>query len=1598
MIKQDKICPKPVPILRGLVKSEKGQVLAAVLILMVVASLVISPLISYMYTGWKTSATFRNITDSIYTADAGIEDGIWQIKYGDFSTFTNPAYSPYDYHSTWSYTLAGEVNGKSDNVSINNVWIPTDIAAPTIDEAGSIINANKLIVTGSVTGNSTYRINITYYKGVDDAPLTVTSLGVWLPLGFDYVPGSSDLEKGGPSKPYYPLSTTIADAAGGKTVIWTFNAGTLFAGSQSPTEIEPFPHVNVNDTPMTSEIDFQFTAQQAGRMPSAVSWIKCSGVDDIPYSWDADNRIYHINSTDIHSDGIHSTVAEARQIDAYTAKNELRQMQSAIGGDYFATGNSALSDNDGDHYREKSYDPSSAAVSNSNIPAEADVKAAYLYWTGYKDSSETAYLRQTPSGDNNISGAWAPTPASPATLWDKIDDTSQDDTDYITGTATSGNPVRVPVSDGDVTGSWTPVPGSPATGWDKVDETTPPDDSNYLIGTLTSANPAFVPVSDGDVSGSWVPTPGSPVTGWDKVDDTSPDDSDYLTGTATSGSQVIVPASDGDISGFWTTTPASPATLWDKVDETTPDDSDYVTSALTGSQTRYPTGDYYSSTGTWAVYPSSPSTKWDKVDESVQDGDTTYLLHGTSTAGYALFSFSNFSIPAGAVISDVTIGYVARDSSSGTNNLRAAIRVGGTNYLTSDAGADPGSSYALRTYAFTVNPKTGLAWTISDITGGGYNFLQAFGVNSNDANPQIRITQVYAQVNYTVSTGYGLFNAGFSIPSGAVITNLTVYVRAKDDSSGANEIRPSLKVNGTYYQSTAPANDPGSSFTNYSYTYTVNPATGAAWTVADINGTGSSPLQQFGFYAGDLNPGVRVAMVNAQVNYTMNSGYRLFNSAFSIPTGAAVSNLTVYVRARDEGSGTNEIRPSLKVDGTYYHTTAAASDPGSSFNTYSYAYTTNPNTGAAWTVADINGTGSNPLQQFGFYSSDLNPGVRVAMVNAQVNYTLSSGYFLFNSTFAVPSGATITNLTVFLRTKDDSSGTNEIRPTVKVNGSYYHTLAPASYPGSSFTTYSYAYTTNPATGDAWTAEEINGIGSYPLQQFGVYSGDLNPGVRVSMVYAQVNYTFSTGYCLFNSNFSAPAGASITNLTVYVRAKEISSGDNKIQPSIRVNGNYYHIKSTEYDPTSIFSTYSFAYTTNPNTGAAWTVADINGTGPHPLQQFGFYSSYLNPGVRVSMAYAQVNFTYMPADTSVVFEIDNHDGSGAKQVYLDAAGQPQQGTQELTAHKSQVFPNYVNASVVGFCYSSFADVTKLVRAYSQAPTPPSTNIPGYATYSVGGVSADKGYEWAYACWSILIIYTSPQTQGHMLYLYDKFINSGGESNPNGPGINVDFDGDGQDGGVITGFIVPQPITGVAGITLTNPGSGYTSAPAVTLAGGGGAGAVAVATVAGGKVINITVTKEGTGYYSPPAVVLTGGGGAGAAATALLDVNAGKITTFVGEGDIWYPDTSNPGAEYLAVNSTHLWDGTDTNRNHENTPDNPFNSTSMGLSTNDGIDIDTLGIDPPNGQYITWDSGILHPGDTSAQIDMVTHKDIWNLVYIIISFRSVTTTGGTIPYLIK
>ena len=214
---------------------------------------------------------------------------------------------------------------------------------------------------------------------------------------------------------------------------------------------------------------------------------------------------------------------------------------------------------------------------------------------------------------------------------------------------------------------------------------------------------------------------------------------------------------------------------------------------------------------------------------------------------------------------------------------------------------------------------------------------------------------------------------------------------------------------------------------------------------------------------------------------------------------------------------------------------------------------------------------------------------------------------------------------------------------------------------------------------------------------------------------------------------------------------------------------------------------------------------------------------------------------------------------------------------SGHPYSLYAMDPNAS---FPYSSEGYATPRYTAY-----PLGSLTDGGQTDNTNG-NKDEDYlgsqsEWAYAAWSVIIIYTSPATKGHQLYVYDTFRYA--------QNTTLNF--------TISGFLAPD----------------------------------------------------------------------------LAETNSSKLTCFVGEGDVIYTGDS------IAVNGTTLPGDAD------NPSTNVWNSQSR-IEGNliQGVDIDTFDI-----------SSEVSPGDNAATIALHTDTDAWNLVYMILSFRSKLTTGGIFIY---
>ncbi|MGA2775802.1 MAG: hypothetical protein ABSE81_07080 [Candidatus Omnitrophota bacterium] len=79
-----------------------------------------------------------------------------------------------------------------------------------------------------------------------------------------------------------------------------------------------------------------------------------------------------------------------------------------------------------------------------------------------------------------------------------------------------------------------------------------------------------------------------------------------------------------------------------------------------------------------------------------------------------------------------------------------------------------------------------------------------------------------------------------------------------------------------------------------------------------------------------------------------------------------------------------------------------------------------------------------------------------------------------------------------------------------------------------------------------------------------------------------------------------------------------------------------------------------------------------------------------------------------------------------------------------------------------------------------------------------------------------------------------------------LSTSISGGGGSGAVITPVITNGVITG---FTINSGGSGYTSAPTITIYGGSGTSATATAVITDGVVTGVTITSGGSGYVPAP-----------------------------------------------------------------------------------------------------------------------------------------------------
>ena len=235
-------------------------------------------------------------------------------------------------------------------------------------------------------------------------------------------------------------------------------------------------------------------------------------------------------------------------------------------------------------------------------------------------------------------------------------------------------------------------------------------------------------------------------------------------------------------------------------------------------------------TSTYAT-ATTASTGWSNTAASLGAPDT--LVANSTPSPFSLSQL--FAVPSG--VSSI-------DEATVTVRSRALGGWGGS-------VLEPRSAFAL-----PVSTVRNGNWVIDGSTPAGTRH------ESIDDTPTPDDGVTYIRGTGGTSSQYGLSNPG--LPSNA--TNIEVGVRMRiADSGGANNVWHRFQVGGANYLGTS--RNPSTTWTTYTETYTVNPDTGLAWLPADVNGTGSDPIEGLGPDSSDQTPNPWVTEMNLQIAY-----------------------------------------------------------------------------------------------------------------------------------------------------------------------------------------------------------------------------------------------------------------------------------------------------------------------------------------------------------------------------------------------------------------------------------------------------------------------------------------------------------------------------------------------------------------------------------------------------------------------------------------------------------------------------------------------------------------------------------------------------------
>lgn len=165
-----------------IIKGEKGQALPIVLILLGLGGLLIAPSLNYVSTSLNAGQIVEKNVSGLYAADAGVENTLWCLK----NLISPPTQLPENVNQMQvdiqtepkgTYTLYfGELVGVGEPPQTHYDWVTVD----------------GEMVWEELAEAYKYTITVTWQPQSGQPTIHLEEIGVRLPLGYSYQPGSAD--------------------------------------------------------------------------------------------------------------------------------------------------------------------------------------------------------------------------------------------------------------------------------------------------------------------------------------------------------------------------------------------------------------------------------------------------------------------------------------------------------------------------------------------------------------------------------------------------------------------------------------------------------------------------------------------------------------------------------------------------------------------------------------------------------------------------------------------------------------------------------------------------------------------------------------------------------------------------------------------------------------------------------------------------------------------------------------------------------------------------------------------------------------------------------------------------------------------------------------------------------------------------------------------------------------------------------------------------------------------------------------------------------------------------------------------------------------